>query len=365
MKKNLLNGLVKASKNEHAGSIDVCDIYDPKFHVDTGNYMLNALIAGDMYKGIPSGLIIQLAGEKSTGKSYISQNILISHIKSDKNNVGLMIETEHGLIADQIKSNLTEEEQSRLIVYPCETIEQIKREMNRILNYIREKKEEFSDTKFLVNIDSIGMPASEKEMEDATNDKSPRDMTRAQSIKSLFRTICMKLGILQVPAIIVNHQYTTMDQWSPKEESGGSGVAYSNSITLVLTKKKLKDKNKIQVGTSFVVTPKKSRIVAENISKCEIHSQFKIGMNKYSGLMEFLANHKLIKSVGNGSRGGSTITFTETAEEFQSKDLDKMKPEEFWTKKRLDYVNEKFKEFYLLERAPEKTIEETLEETAK
>ena len=124
----------------------------------------------------------------------------------------------------------------------------------------------------------------------------------------------------------------------------------------------MKDAKKIQVGTVFTITPKKSRIVAENISKIEIYSKFKIGMDRYSGLWEFLKNHNLIKSVGNGSKGGSTITFRHNGEQWDTKDIAKMRPEEFWTKEKLDFINNKFQEYYLLQRAKDKGIDEILAE---
>lgn len=362
MKKGLLTSLVKASGNEHAGSIDVCKVYQTPYFVDTGNYVLNALISGDIYKGIPAGMIIQWAGGGSTGKSFMTQNCLINHIKSGKNNIGLFIETEGALITEQILEHLTPEEASRLLLFPCRTVEEIKVQTNKILEEIKKKADEFVDARFLMNIDSIGMPASQKEKDDSTKDSAPRDMTRAQAVSSLFRTIVMDLAILHIPVNLINHQYKTMDMFSPNEESSGAKVAYSNTVTLILTKKKLKDAKKIQVGTVFTITPKKSRIVAENISKIEIYSKFKIGMDRYSGLWEFLKNHDLIKSVGNGSKGGSTITFKHNGEQWDTKDIAKMRPEEFWTKEKLDFINNKFQEYYLLQRAKDKGIDEILAE---
>ena len=362
MKKTLLSGLVKASGNEYAGGINACSVYTSKYYVDTGNYILNALISGDIYKGIPSGMIVQWAGDKSTGKSFLTQNIALNHVKSGSNHLSLIIETEGALQAEPIMQYLTEDEQSRFIIFPCRTIEEIKVQANKIVEYVRSKLDEFKDTEILVTLDSIGMPASQKEKNDAIKDNAPRDMTRAQAIKSLFRTIAMEFFLLKIPMNLVNHTYATMDMFAPKAESGGTGVAYSNSVTLIMNKKKLRDKNKVQVGTVFTLTPTKSRVVAENISKIELYSKFKIGMDKYTGLWEFVKNHKLITSVGNGPKGGSTITFKDLNLVYQSKEIEKIKPEDFWDKKKLDYINAKFKEMYLLDRAEDKSVEEILAE---
>ena len=364
MDKSLLNGLVKASKNPHAGNIAVCDVYKIPYYIDTGNYMLNLLISGDIYKGIPAGMIVQWAGTNSTGKSFMTMNTILHHIKSDPNNVALVIETEGALVRDQILPHLTEDEIPRFLVFPCVTVEDVKNSTNGLLQDIMLKREVYKDTKFLVTIDSIGMPPSTKEKTEATTQDAPKDMTRAQAIASLLRTVVMELAILHIPTNVINHQVKSMSQWEPKTETGGEKVGYSNSMTLILNKKKLKNEKKVQVGTVFNITLKKNRVVAEGTT-IEIYSKFKIGMDKYSGLFEFLKNHDLITSKSNGGAGGSTITFKDTGEKFDTKDINKMRPEEFWTKERLDYINDKFKEFYLLERSKERTVDDILEAEAE
>lgn len=360
--KKLLSGLIKASKNEHAGNINCCEVYKIPYFVDTGNYMLNALISGDIYKGIPAGRIVQWAGGNSTGKSFMTQNQILYHIKSGKENIALVIETEGALVREQILPHLTDEETTRFLVYPCTTVENMKNNVNNILTEIKLKTKEFENAKFLMTIDSIGMPASEKEKNEATKEDAPKDMTRAQAVASLFRTIVMDLAILHIPTNIINHQVSSMSQWEPKTEAGGEKVAYSNSMTLILKKKKLKNEKKVQVGTVFEITLKKNRVVAEGTT-IEIYSKFKIGMDRYSGLWEFLKNHNLIKSVGNGSKGGSTITFKHNGEQWDTKDIAKMRPDEFWTKDKLDFINNKFQEYYLLQRAKDKGIDEILAES--
>ena len=44
--------------------------------VDTGSYVLNAIISGSIHGGIPKGRVTMLAGESMTGKSLFVQKIL-------------------------------------------------------------------------------------------------------------------------------------------------------------------------------------------------------------------------------------------------------------------------------------------------
>ena len=44
--------------------------------IDTGSYVLNAIISGSIHGGIPKGRVTMLAGESMTGKSLIcSENL--------------------------------------------------------------------------------------------------------------------------------------------------------------------------------------------------------------------------------------------------------------------------------------------------
>jgi len=360
VKNSLADKLIKASKNSYAGSIDVCEIYKPGGFYDTGNYMMNAVLSGSVMKGLRSGWILQLAGEKSTGKSLICLNILINHVKSGKKNYSILFETEGALMAENIQEQLTPEERSRFLLFPCFSVENTQEQMANMLDTIM--ADEDKDIKYIWAIDSLGMLPSEKEIDNSKKENAPKDMTKAQSTKSLFRTSVMKLAVLKIPLILVNHTYATMSQYIPDEVSGGSGPAFANSITLILSKKKLRDKDKIQVGAVFTVTPRKSRVVAENISSIEIYSRFDTGITKYAGLFEFLKNVGKIKAVGNGSKGGSTFTFVDTNESFTSGDFAKMKPSEFWNKKRLEYVDKVFQDLYLLKTAKDRGLDEVFEE---
>ena len=44
---------------------------DVRDWIDTGNYAMNRIISGDYFKGYPTGKIVELYGEHSTGKSAL------------------------------------------------------------------------------------------------------------------------------------------------------------------------------------------------------------------------------------------------------------------------------------------------------
>ena len=64
--------------------------------------------------------------------------------------------------------------------------------------------------KVVVMIDSVGNLASKKELEDAINEKSVADMSRAKALKGLFRMCTPYLNMKNIPLIAVNHTYMEM-----------------------------------------------------------------------------------------------------------------------------------------------------------
>ena len=46
--------------------------------IDTGSYVLNAIVSGSIHGGIPKGRVTMLAGESMTGKSLFVMKILAS-----------------------------------------------------------------------------------------------------------------------------------------------------------------------------------------------------------------------------------------------------------------------------------------------
>ncbi len=64
---NYFDDLLKATGNEYGSKVsDGIEAGDVSTYVDTGSYILNALISGDIYGGIPSNKITALAGETAT-----------------------------------------------------------------------------------------------------------------------------------------------------------------------------------------------------------------------------------------------------------------------------------------------------------
>jgi hypothetical protein len=134
-------------------------------------------------------------------------------------------------------------------------------------------------------IDSIGNLASKKEVEDAENEKSVADMSRAKSLKSLFRIITPHLTTKNVPCLAVNHIYQEIGMFPKNIVSGGTGIYYSANQIFIISKAQEKDGTEL-AGFKFTINIEKSRYVKEK-SKLPFNVYFNGGIQKWSSLFEF------------------------------------------------------------------------------
>ena len=70
--------------------------------IDTGSKMLNAVISGSLYGGIPKGRVTLLAGESASGKSFIAQKIVGNAQKMGMYTV--VFDTENAIDARMVES---------------------------------------------------------------------------------------------------------------------------------------------------------------------------------------------------------------------------------------------------------------------
>ena len=92
-------------------------------------------------------------------------------------------------------------------------------------------------------LDSLGMLSTTKEVEDTSEGKETRDMTRAQVLKVAFRVLTLKLGRAGVPLVVTNHTYESMGLFSTKEMGGGSWIEVRSIIYRVPVKEERERRN--------------------------------------------------------------------------------------------------------------------------
>ena len=301
-----LDTVIKESGNEFASRVsDGVAAGDTSSFVDTGSYIFNAVVSGSLFGGIPSNKVTALAGESSTGKTFFALSVVRNFLANNSNGGVIYFESESAISKDMIESRGIDSK--RMVIFPVATIEDFRTQAVRILDkYMKEPKEEREPMMFV--LDSLGMLSTSKEMEDISNDKQVRDMTKSQLIKGAFRVLTLKLGQAQVPMIVTNHTYDVIGSYVPqKEMGGGAGLKYAASTIIYLTKSKEKEGTDL-VGNIIKCEAKKSRLSKEG-AKVATRLYFdERGLDKYYGLLELGEKYNVFKRVGNRiAIGGSNV----------------------------------------------------------
>ena len=281
------------------------DISDSEQYVDTGSLVFNGLISGSIFGGVSSNKITAIAGESSTGKTFFSLAVVKNFLDTNPDAYCLYFDTESA-----ISKSLLEDrgiDTTRLVVINVVTIEQFRSKALKAVDiYLKAKTEDRKPCMFV--LDSLGMLSTEKEINDALEDKQVRDMTKSQLVKGAFRMLTLKLGQANIPMIVTNHTYDVIGAYVPtKEMGGGSGLKYAASTIIYLSKKKEKD-GKDVVGNLIKAKTAKSRLSKENKDVTVRLFYDDRGLDKYYGLLDLGEIGGLWKNVaGRYEIGGKKV----------------------------------------------------------
>lgn len=293
---DFLKEIVKEIGNEYATVVaDGVATGDCDTFIDTGSYIFNALLSGSIHGGIPSNKITAIAGESSTGKTFFCLSIVKHYLDSNPDAGVIYFESESAITKAMIEDRGIDS--SRMIIVPVVTVQEFRTQSIRILDKLLEQKAKDRQPLMFV-LDSLGNLSTTKEIEDSSEGKETRDMTRSQVIKSVFRVLTLKLGKVGVPMLVTNHTYDVVGAYVPtKEMGGGSGLKYAASTIIHLTKSKEKDGTEI-VGNIIKCKAQKSRFTKEN-SIAETRLFYDTGLDPYYGLLELGEKHGIFsKSAG-------------------------------------------------------------------
>ena len=270
-------------------------------YINTDIYIMNALLSKSILSGgVCDDRITIFAGPPNTGKSYLIYNIARNAQKAGK--FILFIDTEHSVSRQVLQGFGLDTNVDNLKLISSNKVEDLKIFLTKFLDGLKTAKDDGAEIpEVVIFLDSIGQLASEKEKQDALDGKNKQDMTRAKSIKQLFRVINSDLGYLGIPMIATNHTYEDTTAFFPIQiMSGGKGAEYSASTIVFLSTAKLKTgrEDEMDLNSSGVIVTaqsRKNRIAKPKKVKFEIDHEY--GTNKFKGL-EYFCTPENFEKVG-------------------------------------------------------------------
>jgi RecA/RadA recombinase len=258
--------------------------------VDTGSYALNGLISASIYGGIPNNRAIMWAGAPSAGKTYFTLSCIKTYLDKDPMNNVIFFDTEFALEKEMIAKRGIDPKRFKIV--DAESLQDFRTKSVKFLDAFEAAKKK---PNVMLALDSLSNLATNKEIADAAAGNDVRDMTKAQVIRGIFRIITRKLGKNQIPLLMTNHIYSSMDMYSPVVISGGQGALYAASTVVTLNKSKLKEGADV-IGNIIRATTYKSRYSKEN-QKVELKLDYDTGLDRYYGLLPLAEKYNVIKKV--------------------------------------------------------------------
>lgn len=272
---SIMDKLKKNSRIKETAILSKSKLFSNKEMVTTPVPMINVALSGDPDGGLSSGLTV-LAGPSKHFKTSFGLLMAAAYLDKYEDAVLLFYDSEFGSPQQYFKSFGIDT--SRVLHTPITNVEELKFDLvNQLENIER-------DDKVIIMIDSIGNLASKKELEDALNEKSVADMTRAKALKGLFRMITPYLTLRDIPLLAVNHTYQEIGLFPKAIVSGGTGIYYSSDNIWIIGRQQEKKGTEI-LGYNFIINVEKSRFVKEK-SRIPISVTWEGGIAPYSGLLE-------------------------------------------------------------------------------
>lgn len=289
-KKNLMDILMAANNNGsgNASIIEESDFFNNVEYITTDVPMLNVAFSGKVDGGFFGGLTT-IAGPSRHFKSSFGLVAMKAFLDKYEDGFVMFYDSEGGITTDYLRSfGIDTRRVVHCFVSDVETLKHL---------FVTTLDELDAKSHVMFFVDSLGNLSSKREHDNAVNQNTAADFTRAKEIKSLTRLINSKLKLKRIPCIMINHSYKTMELYSKDVVGGGTGVMYSSDVVLVVgSRSQEKSDDKTLAGWNFTITVDKSRLVKERV-KVPIRVTFDKGISKYSGLSEVATDLGVISRI--------------------------------------------------------------------
>jgi len=285
----LLNKLRKNTTIKESAILADSKFFTKKDMISTAIPAINIALSGKIDGGLTPGLTMW-AGPSKHFKTMFSLIMAKSYLDKYPDAILLFYDSEFGTPQSYFDSVGIDTQ--RVLHTPITDVEQLKFDIMQQVNQLGRNDH------CIIVIDSIGNLASKKEVDDALDGKSVGDMTRAKQLKSLFRMVTPHLTMKDIPMVVVNHTYKTLEMFSRDVVGGGTGSYYSADNIFILGRQQDKDGKGLN-GYHFIINVEKSRYVREK-SKIPIEVSFEGGLSKWSGLLDMALDSGHVIKPKNG-----------------------------------------------------------------
>ena len=104
MANDFLKDIIKQTGNEYAGIVsDGVESGDVENFIDTGSYVMNAILSGSINGGLPGNKITALAGESATGKTFFLMGMCKNFLDKNPDGGVIYFESESAITKSMVE----------------------------------------------------------------------------------------------------------------------------------------------------------------------------------------------------------------------------------------------------------------------
>jgi recombination protein RecA len=265
----------------------------PSWFLDTGNYALNYIVSGDPKKGWPGGMISELFGDPSTGKTLL----ILKACAAMQALGGQVIVFDAEGRWDAGFAKLHGVDPTSVIRNVPETIEEFATSLGRVLDGVLEMK---PIPRVLMCLDSLAILSTLDEMK--TMGKTEDMGRRAKRIKALMRAARTRIRDTEAIFLVSNHIIANPNPFqTPYTTTGGKGVFFQASVRVEMGKPKkitLKGKER-PIGVTLTCKCTKNSLTPP-FGECTMDMYWSKGVSKESGLVPMMKDLGIVEQIENG-----------------------------------------------------------------
>lgn len=260
--------------------------------VSTGNALLDLAISNKKNGGLPSGRIIEIHGDSSSGKS-----LLCAHICAETQKMGglaVYIDTEAGVSRDFLKVIGVD---VKNLIYSCpDSVEDIFEMVEKIIEIVRNSEKERQLT---IVIDSIAGVPTKKELE-GNFDKQGYNTDKALIIGQAMRKITNLIARKRILLVITNQvreRINALPFQDPFIVPAGKAIPFHASVRIRLQVTGTIKVDSQVVGVKCLAKIIKNRLAPSNRT-VEYEVYYDSGIDNSKSWLAFLKKINFVKSAG-------------------------------------------------------------------
>lgn len=263
----------------------------PAYYISSGDYGVNQIISGSIYKGVPAGRVTVFAGESQSLKTVQVVRIAANAINDHNVDAIFYFDSEGGAPIGMFENFGCDLDKINHIL--VESTEDATIKMIQTLKAIEEIQKEEPDFNAVVILDSLGNLENDKTFNDIEKDRLAADQGAGAKVKNkLCRAMTIPALKTGTTVLIINWVYDgpSMYPQKIKDQPGGKGSQFIGSINVQCTRTNVKAENKdadnyyeASTVTMFTV---KNREVTPYLTT-QVHVSFTEGLNLYPYLSLF------------------------------------------------------------------------------